>query len=170
MHRLAKILDGINSFYINKNDKIMKRRKKLYCLTLIALFAFSSCMKPRVELNDTVWGDQAYITAAVMFRHDEVKNQLGYNEVVTGYLEPTIATTSNVVDKGQATIRIVTVKGTDLTKIGIRFTTFGTKIEPLNGAPVAGVISDFSKGQFAYRVYSADGTVRDWTILVSVSP
>ncbi|WP_316816110.1 DUF5018-related domain-containing protein [Pedobacter nyackensis] len=148
----------------------MKLKNRLYFLTLILLLAFSSCMKPRVELDDTMWGDNAFITTAVLFRYDEVKNQLGYNEVVTGYQNVNISTSSNVVDKDQATIRIVTAKGTDLTKIGIRFSHYAKKIVPQNGAPAAGIVADFSKGPFVYRLYSADGTERDWTIYISVAP
>jgi len=152
------------------NYKIMKHKKILYGLSLIILMACSSCMKPRVELDDSVWGDNAYITTAVLFRYDEVKSQLGYNEVVTGYQNVGITTPTNVVDKAKATVTIIAAKGTDLTKIGIRFSHFAKTIEPVNGAPVAGVVSDFSKGTFVYRLFSADGTVRDWTVYISVAP
>lgn len=148
----------------------MKHRKIVNCLMLMVLLAFSACMKPRAEIDDTLWGDNAVITTALLFRYDEVKNQLGYNEVVTGYQVVGITTASNVVDKEKATITIVAAKGTDLTKVGIRFTHLAKKIVPVNDAPTAGLIADFSKGTFVYRVYSADGTVRDWTVLVSVLP
>ena len=148
----------------------MKHIKISNYIALILLLAFSSCMKPRVELDDTQWGDNANITAAVLFKYEEVKNQLGYNEPVTGYQNVSIATPSNVVDKSQATVRIVAAKGTDLTKIGIRFSHFAKSIEPINGAPAAGIIADFSRGEFTYRLHSADGTDRDWKILISVAP
>ncbi|MCX2452081.1 hypothetical protein OQX61_12485 [Pedobacter sp. PLR] len=148
----------------------MKHKNIWYGLPLIALLIFSGCMKPRVALDDTMWGDNATLSSAVLFKYEEVKNQLGYDEVVTGYQNVGISTTSNVLDKEKATINIVAVKGTDLTKIGIRFSHFAKKIEPLNGAPAAGIIADFSKGPFVYRLYSADGTIRDWTITVTVAP
>lgn len=148
----------------------MKHKKILHCLMLVAVMAFSACMKPRVELDDTLWGDNAFITTAVLFKYDEVKTQLGYNEVVTGYQNVGITTASNVVDKDKATITIVAAKGTDLTKMGIRFTHYAKTIEPMNGAPAAGTIADFSKGPFVYRLHSADGTIRDWTISISVLP
>ncbi|WP_133779666.1 DUF5018-related domain-containing protein [Pedobacter nutrimenti] len=148
----------------------MKHKKILYALTLFVLVAFSSCMKPRVELNDGAWGDNAYITGVNLFTLVEVKNQLGYNEPVTGYQDVGVTLTSNVLDKSKASVTIVAVKGTDLTKMGIRFTHSAKKIEPLNGAPTAGIVSDFSKGPFVYRAYSADGTTRDWTIYISVAP
>ncbi|WP_316748109.1 DUF5018-related domain-containing protein [Pedobacter gandavensis] len=148
----------------------MKHKNIWYALPLIALLAFTGCMKPRAELDDTLWGDQAVLTSAVLFKYEEVKNKLGYEEVVTGYQNVGITTNTNVLDKEKATIKIETVKGTDLTKIGIRFSHYAKKIEPMNGAPVAGMISDFSKGPYVYRLYSADGTVRDWTITVTVAP
>lgn len=135
----------------------------------MSLLAFTSCLKPRVELDQGAWGDNAFITNAVLFEYVEVTNDLGYGTPVTGYQAKNIGTASNVVDRDNATITIIVQKGTNLNKIGIRFSHYGTKIEPLDGAPVAGVISDFSKGYFKYRVYSADGTTREWKLMVSVA-
>lgn len=136
----------------------------LICCSII------SCMKPRVEFDDSVWGDNAVITSAVLFKYTEVTNSLGYGEPVTGYQNVAVATKSNQVDKPNYTVNIVAVKGTNIQEIGIRFTHFAKKIEPLDGAPPAGVISDFSKGKFVYRLTSADGTTRDWTVNLSVEP
>lgn len=130
---------------------------------------FTSCLKPRVELDQGAWGDNAFITNAVLFEYVEVTNDLGYGTPVTGYQTKNIGTTSNVVDRDNATITIIAQKGTNLNKIGIRFSHYGTKIEPLDGAPTAGVISDFSKGYFRYKVYSADGTTREWKLMISVA-
>lgn len=148
----------------------MKNIKWLIMWLVVVSISSTGCLKERVELDDTVWGDQAFITGAVLFKYTVVTNQLGYNEPVTGYQNTGISTTSNVVDKNNATVTIVAAKGTDITKMGIRFTHFAEKIEPLDGAPTAGVISDFSKGKFMYRVFSANGVVRDWTIYISVAP
>ncbi|WP_316791883.1 DUF5018-related domain-containing protein [Pedobacter frigoris] len=150
----------------------MKHKKILYSLSLIFLLAFSSCLKPRVELDDTLWGDNATVIAAVLFKYDEIKQQLGYNEVVTGY-ETKGVTATTTIDKANSTITMIVAKttpATDLTKIGIRISHYAKKIEPVNGAPAAGIIADFSKGPFVYRLFSADGTTRDWTINISVAP
>jgi hypothetical protein len=136
-------------------------------LCMLLIFA-ASCMKPRVDMDLGAWGDNANITAVVPFRYVEVKTQLGYKDSVIGYQNVSISTKSNTIDKAAATVNIVTVNGTDLTKMGIRFSHFATKIEPLDGAPVAGVIADFSKGSFKYRLYSADGTTREWTVNILV--
>lgn len=135
---------------------------------MLTLLSLCSCLKPRVELDQGAWGDKAFIATTVLFEYVEVTNELGYGEPVTGYQSKGVATASNVVDRENATITIVAKKGTDLTKIGIRFSHYGTKIEPLEGAPIAGVISDFSKGYFKYKVYSADGTTREWKLMISV--
>ncbi|KIA94116.1 hypothetical protein OC25_11035 [Pedobacter kyungheensis] len=148
----------------------MKANKWIIILLFIFSISTTACLKPRVGLDDTVWGDQAYITGVVLFKYTVVTNQLGYADPVSGYQNTGITTPTNVVDKNNAMVTIVAAKGTDLTKMGIRFTHFAQKIEPVDGAPAAGVIADFSKGKFIYRVTSANGVVRDWTIILSVAP
>ncbi len=149
----------------------MKTSMKLFFLLMTILsISTISCTKPRIEFDRSVWGNNAIITGAVIFKYTEITNQLGYTTTVTGYQSVSIATPTNIVDLPSATVTIVAAKGTDLTKIGIRFTHFADFITPLNGAPVAGVIADFSSGSFVYRLTSADGSVRDWKILISVAP
>lgn len=151
-------------------NKIMMKYNILSFFSLfILLSTLVSCLKPRVELDEGAYGDQAIITTALLYNYIEVTNELGYGEPVTGYKYTPISTPSNIVNAENATITLVTSKGTDLSKIAIRFTHKGTKIEPLEGAPVAGVVSDFSKGYFKYNVYSADGTVREWKVTISVA-
>lgn len=148
----------------------MKNNKWMFFLLTAMTIAYTACIKPRVELDDTVWGDKAYITSAVLFRYDTVRNQMGYDQPVTGYQNVAVATTSNVVDRENATLTIVAAKGTNARQIGIRFSHFAQKIEPLDGAPPAGVVSDFSKGKYVYKLISADGTTRNWTVNISVAP
>jgi hypothetical protein len=147
----------------------MKYNKWIIMLLIMSI-GTTACLKERIELDNTIYGDQTALTGAVLFKYTVVTNQLGYNDPVTGYQNTGITTPTNVVDKNNAKITIVAAKGTDLTKIGIRFTHFAEKIEPIGGAPAAGTIADFSKGMFVYRVYSADGNIRDWTILITVAP
>lgn len=147
----------------------MKRIIHFVALCVSCIFSLSACLKPSIELDDTVWGDKAVITAAVLFRYDEVTNELGYGQPVTGYQNVAVTTTVNKVDATTATVSIVASKGTDLKKIGIRFSHFAKKIEPIGDAPPAGLISDFSKGNYVYRLYSADGTIRDWKVDISVA-
>jgi hypothetical protein len=146
----------------------MKRNNRIAFLLMLVAVSFVACMKPSVDIDKAAWGDNANITAAVLFRYDSVKNQLGYADSVTGYQNVAVSTASNVVDKAKATVTIVAKRGTDLTRIGIRFSHFAERIVPQNGAPAAGLIADFSKGPFVYRLFSADKTERDWTVLLSV--
>jgi|LauGreDrversion4_1035100.scaffolds.fasta_scaffold429049_1 hypothetical protein len=149
----------------------MKPDNKFFIFLLLSITVLIfSCTKPRIEFNRTVWGDNAVITSAVIFKNVEVTNQLGYNAPVTGYQSVAIATPTNTVDKSTYTVTIVAAKGTDLKAIGVRFTHFADFITPVNKAPAAGVISDFSAGNFVYRLTSADGTTRDWKVLISVAP
>ncbi|SEW52746.1 DUF5018-related domain-containing protein [Chitinophaga arvensicola] len=145
----------------------MNNMIKLSVFLFLSLIFTASCMKPRVDMDLSVWGDNANITAVVLFRYVEIKSQLGYKDTVIGYQNVSISTKSNTIDKAAATVNIVAANGTDLTKMGIRFSHFAVKIEPLDGAPAAGLIADFSKGSFKYRLYSADGTKRDWTVNIS---
>ncbi len=148
----------------------MKMNKWSAVLFTLVVTTFIACIKPRVELDDTAWGDKAYITSAVLFRYDTVRNQMGYDQPVTGYQNVAVATNTNLVSRENATLTIVAVRGTNIKQIGIRFSHFAKLIEPLNGAPQAGMVSDFSQGPYKYRLTSADGTVREWTLNISVAP
>lgn len=127
-----------------------------------------SCIKPRVELKDNLYGDKAVITAVNVFRYNEVKNELNYKDSVTGYQSVTVSSIVTV-DAPEYKVDIVTSKGTDLTHIGIRITNYAKLVEPLDGAPVAGEIGDFSRGPYTYRLHSSDGTVHDWALSFSVA-
>lgn len=146
--------------------------KSLKYILMLLSFSFvqTACMKPRVDFDPTVYGDHAVITNVQMFRYVPVTNQLGYNEAVDGYQLAVITTTTNTIDKPGATVNYVAAKGTDLTKIAIRFSHEAKKIEPVADAPTPGIIADFSRGRYQYKLVSADGTERVWTINISVAP
>lgn len=140
-------------------------------ITILSLFFFSC--DPRVDLDDSVWGNTAEITAVSLFEYIEVTNQLGLNEPVTGIQQRSVSATV-VINKDNAgisgtigenpTVTITVASTVDLTKIGIRFSHFAKNITPVEGAVAAGVIGDFSKGPYKYKLLSADGSVRYWTI------
>jgi len=44
----------------------------------------------------------------------------------------------------------------------------GLRVEPIDNAPKPGVISDYSSKVFKYRIHSADGKHKDWTIEIVV--
>jgi hypothetical protein len=148
----------------------MSNRKFLAINIFIVLFCFA-CTKPRIEPDNSIYGDKAFVNSVNTFYYKEVKSDLNYGEQVTGYQKLTIANTQSV-DKDNKKINIILAKvpQADLTKIGIAINTDAQSVEPLNGSPKAGLIGDFSKGPYVYRLHSADGTTRDWTLVFSVAP
>ncbi|WP_316793342.1 DUF5018-related domain-containing protein [Pedobacter frigoris] len=148
----------------------MNTRKFLAIQILIVLFCFA-CTKPRIEPDDSVYGDKAFVNSINTFYYKEVKSNLNYGEQVAGYQKLTV-TNTQTVDRNNSKVNVVLAKVTDvnLTNIGIAINTDAQRVEPINGAPTAGLIGDFSKGPYVYRLHSADGATRDWTISFSVAP
>jgi hypothetical protein len=144
---------------------------------IIVLFCFS-CTKARIEPDYSVYGDKALVASVNTFFYKKAKSNLGFGEQVTGYEKVTVSNTQSIdVPNKKITLVLAKTTGsgattvvTDLAKIGIAINTDAQRIEPLNGAPTAGLIGDFSKGPYTYRLFSADGTVRDWTISFSIAP
>ena len=68
------------------------------------------------------------------------------------------------IDSLTATAIVNVPDGTDLTQIGIMFSHKSERIVPQGNAPIAGIRNDFSSGPYIYRLFSADGTERDWTV------
>ena len=68
------------------------------------------------------------------------------------------------IDEDAATVKVEVSNETDLSNAGLIIRHEAVKIEPVDGAPTPGFLSDFSGGPYTYRVISADGTERDWTI------
>ena len=131
---------------------------------------FSSC-DPRVRLDETQWGDHAIIDNVQIFKIQMQDQQL-QEYYTSGVLTP--ASKRIYVSVGNAEIDQVNFKATvkvdstvDLTKVGIEFFHKAVRIEPVNGAPIAGIINDFSAKQFVYKLFSADGTTHDWTIIIT---
>lgn len=145
-------------------NRILKSIGVITCV-LITL----SCTKPRIDLEDHIYGDKAVITAVNVVKLNEVTNQLNYNEPVTG-VQSVSVTSSSTVDKENFKAHIIVNAGTDLTKVAIQISNYAKRVEPVNGAPTPGYIRDFSKGPYVYRLHSADGTVRDWTLTFAVQP
>lgn len=141
---------------------------QLFILFLIANLLFSCT--PRIEMDVAQWGDHALIDNVKLFTL-KADNQQLQEYYTNGQLTPArqkvyVSVGNAVVDAKAFTASMQIAAGTDLTKTGIEFYHQGTKIEPLNNAPIAGVINNFSAKQFVYRVYSADGTMHDWTIKI----
>ncbi|WP_316793371.1 DUF5018-related domain-containing protein [Pedobacter frigoris] len=153
---------------------------KIILAAFLMLGSLSSCIKQRIEPDFSIYGDKAFITGVTTFDYRTVTRKLNYNEEVTGY-EVRAVNNTVTIDNVNFKINILVAKiapatvtaanpQVDLAKVGIRLVNQGTKIEPLNSAPTAGIIADFSKGPYVYRIYSADGSVRDWTLTFAITP
>ena len=140
----------------------------LFILFLIVNI-FSSC-SPRVEMDIAQWGDHALIDNVKIFNlkaEDHNLQEYYTNGQVTPARQRVYVSVGNaVIDTKSYTATIQISAGIDLTKVGIEFYHQGTKIEPINNAPIAGIIGNFTAKQFVYRVYSADGTIHDWNIKI----
>ena len=124
-------------------------RTILIMLILVCSVAIMSC-KPRIEMDLGQWGDHAIIENVQLFKldvNDEMKIQEWYeNEtLVTGVRHVVISEGSAVIDNEAFTATIKLKAEEDITRIGIKFWHKAALIEPLNGAPKAGTVNDFSK-------------------------
>ncbi|WP_316794222.1 DUF5018-related domain-containing protein [Pedobacter frigoris] len=146
------------------------KNRMIKSISLVGLIlVFYSCTKPRIERDDARYGDRAVITGINIVRYNEVSNQLNYDEIVTG--AQTVGVINKVtIDNTNKKADVIVNKGTDLTKVAIQITNQAVRVEAQNGAPTPGYIRDFSKGPYVYRLFSSDGTVRDWTISISILP
>ena len=139
---------------------------------IVVLFGglFFSC-KARVEIDYNQWGDQAFIDNVQIF-NIQLQDQQLQEYYTSGVLTP--ASRRAYVSVGNAVIDRVNFKATvkvpatvDLKKVGIEFFHKAVKIEPVSGAPIAGIINDFSGKQFVYKLFSANGITHDWTIIIT---
>ena len=141
-------------------------------LVILVFFGglITSC-NPRIEMDLEQWGDHAFIDNVQIFNIQTQDQQL-QEYYTSGVVTP--ASRRIYVSVGNATVDMVNFTATvkvpasvDLTKVGIEFFHKAVKIEPLNNAPIAGILNDFSAKQFVYRLESADGTTHDWTIIIT---
>jgi len=139
--------------------------KKILILIAISIFAFS-CGQ-RIELDEGQWGTFADITSGgiVLFQW-KLDNVTLAEGSVQGAKSESI-TASTTVDAVALTVITKVKPWVDLTKAACYIYHNGSSVEPLNGAPVPGVVSDYSKLELKYRVYSADGAFKDWTLKIT---
>ena len=148
----------------------MKNIKIKITTILVLLAAIYSC-EPRIEMDMAQWGDHAYLDNVQLFTlqvEDSVKLVEWYEsgQVVTGVRQIIISKGNAVTDSAAFTTTVTLKPGESLDMAGFIFYHHATHIEPLEGAPKAGVISDLNGGPFKYRLYSADGSEHDWTIYI----
>jgi hypothetical protein len=146
------------------------KKKIAYFLSILFAFFLASC-EPRIELDLAQWGDQAFLKNVQIFTLQVDNHQLQEyytSQALTPAVRRLVASTGNaVIDPTTFTATVKVPVAVDLTRVGIIFYHVAEKIEPLNGAPKAGIIADFSAKNFTYKLTSADGTNHDWKILLT---
>ncbi|MCL3781846.1 hypothetical protein EMN47_15785 [Prolixibacteraceae bacterium JC049] len=139
---------------------------KLTILVAILMGMFCSC-EPRIDMDMSQWGDHAIITNVQIFKY-EVDDDPALYEKEKGLdafgLRRIVISNQAKVDLENSKVTISLIGEETLSAAGFIFFHESTKVEPLNNSPIAGRVSDLSSKSFTYRLTSADGTVRDWTI------
>ena len=141
----------------------MKKRYQGFLLLAVIAITALSC-EPRIDFDDGQWGIHADITSGAFFFVWTVED-IQLNDMATGSKRTSVTASSDVdVDAMKNT---VTIKPDyDLSKMAMYIYHNGSSIEPLNGAPTPGVISDYSAKEYVYRIHSANGEYKDWTITI----
>lgn len=152
----------------------MKYSIKIITVLSLMVFALFSC-QPRIDLDEGQWGDHAFIEEVLIFIIEEEEHELQEyyenGETTTGIRRQFLNTSSDISDDESSLTGSVVVtvpNGTDLSNIGIVIRHTAKSVEPLNGSPEAGYLNDFSGGPFSYRIVSADGTERDYTVTIEI--
>jgi len=141
-------------------------------ITLISIAALGWSCKPRIDLDLSQWGDRAFVTNIQLFAKEvlgDFKLAEYYEndgQLTTGVRRVIMAGTQADVDRENATVTLRIPPGNDLAETGFLITHTSARVEPLNGAPKGGELADLRGGTFTYRLYSADGTAREWTIII----
>lgn len=132
----------------------------------LCIFFLVSC-EPRIEMDMAQWADNAVITDVLLFTLQEEEHKLQeyyeYGETTTGVRRIFVASGS-LVDEISASVTVNVPSTVDLNNIGLVIRHKAVYVVPLNGAPIAGYLADFTNGPYTYRLISADGTERDWII------
>lgn len=131
----------------------------LLCLTAVALF---SC-EPRIEFDEGQWGDTAFLLDVQVFELEIDEDRIVAEGTVQAARRVLISNGSTI-DDVNFTATVSLISGATLNEAGLIFFHQAQRIEPLNGAPIAGVAADLTGGPYVYKVHSADGTTHDWTI------
>lgn len=137
--------------------------KRIIVLFAISILAFSC--DQRIELDEGQWGTHADVTSGIyLFKWVLDDVALAEGDVEGAKTQSITATSTVNVDVQEV---IVAIKaGEDLTKAACYIYHDGVEVEPLNGAPTPGVVSDYSGKEFVYRIHSADGEYKDWTLII----
>lgn len=142
--------------------------KNILLVMVVALVTIIASCGPRIDLDKSQWGDHAYLNDVQVFTFDEEEQELQEfyenGETTTAIRRNFVHVGKAAIDSTASTALVVVEAGTNLSNVGIIFFHRAEKIEPVGSAPAAGFLDDFSGGPYQYRLFSADGTQRDWTV------
>ena len=139
-------------------------------MALPMVLILSAC-EPRIDLDAGQWGDKAFLTNVQIFRLDmdeDAKLVEWHNndDPMIGVRRIIVSNGNAVIDKDNFRATVQLKAGESLVGAGFIFYHYGTLIEPQGDAPRAGIPNDLSTMNFTYRVYSADGSQHDWTVII----
>ena len=143
----------------------------LILLILASVGILFSC-QPRIELDEGQWGDTAFITNVNIFTLQMAEHELQeYYE--NGELTPArrrlfISSGNAEIENENFTATVRVPATADLTRAGVVIYHQSMRVEPVDDAPAAGILTDLSNGQFVYKLVSADGSSHDWLINIVV--
>jgi len=126
---------------------------------------------PRIEMDMSQWGDHAILTNVQIFKF-EINEDINIYETEVGIgddmvgVRKTVISGDVVVDEENYIATVSLNEGESLESAAFIFYHEAVKIEPIGDSPKAGHVSDLSEKYFQYRLFSADGTTRDWTIII----
>lgn len=142
-------------------------------LIIISTFILCLSCEPRIEMDMEQWGDHAYIDNVEIVKleiDDEAKLQEYYqNETpltITGVRNIIISNGTAVIDSANFIAKVKIKAGESLKYSGVRIYHKGMAVEPIQGTPKAGIVTDLSEKTLVYRLKSADGSSHDWTIKI----
>lgn len=151
-------------------------KKYIYIITLITFpILFSSCLKN--GLDEVEYSTECEITTVAFEHRWTIESDV--EGIYTLYFKD--LTVNQSIDSENQTVTVeLTVPGVDntftqeerekvsLSSLACSFiVSHAASVTPLDGAPKLGVLGDYSAKSFKYRVTSASGTYKDWTLQIN---
>lgn len=150
--------------------------KKIYLLALLLIpFLLTSCLNS--EADESAYSQECDITSVAFehrwavhsdvegiwtlhFKELEVASKID-NAAQMVTLDLTVPTIDNSFPEDER-------RKVDLSSLVCSFfVSKAARVDPLDGAPKLGTLADFSAKTFRYRVTSASGVYKDWTITIN---
>lgn len=151
-------------------------KKYIYIIALITFpLLFSSCLKN--GLDEVEYSTECEITTVAFEHRWTIESDV--EGIYTLYFKD--LTVNQSIDSENQTVTVeLTVPGVDntftqeerekvsLSSLACSFiVSHAASVTPLDGAPKLGVLGDYSAKSFKYRVTSASGVYKDWTLQIN---